>query len=110
MPTHAIRIVVAVAVALLPLACGSSPAATTATVTAPASSPVPAGVSSTTVEIRTFRFQPTSLVVAPGAEVIWTNQDQIKHTVTAGRRGQPTNAFDTDVDGVGSTARFTFTA
>src|SRR5262245_2024948 len=36
-----------------------------------------------TVEIRTFRFRPDTLVVPAGAAVVWTNADEIEHTVTS---------------------------
>jgi glucose/arabinose dehydrogenase len=36
-----------------------------------------------TVEIRSFSFQPSSIAVPAGTNIIWTNNDPVAHTVTA---------------------------
>ena len=45
-------------------------------------------------EIKLFQFKPKALEVKAGATVIWTNGDQIEHSVTAGEPGKETGAFD----------------
>jgi plastocyanin len=74
----------------------------------------------TAVTIKGFMFQPNPLHVAAGTRVVWTNEDEILHTVTSGMRtydeqhlqkdvvpGPP--GFDFQLDGKGKTAMFTFT-
>ena len=77
------RIVAALGVLLLAVACGSSgggggaapaPAASTAA--------APAGGGST-VEISNFMFMPAMLTVAVGTTVTWKFDDSTDHTVTA---------------------------
>jgi plastocyanin len=36
-----------------------------------------------TVSMQSYSFQPTELHVAPGATVVWNNDDSMGHTVTA---------------------------
>jgi plastocyanin len=45
------------------------------------------------VNIRTFQFQPTPLVVKPGTRIVWTNQDEIRHTVASGTAGARDGRF-----------------
>ena len=74
----------------------------------------------TAVTIKGFMFQPNPLHVAAGTTVVWTNEDEILHTVTSGMRtydeqhlqkdvvpGPP--GFDFQLDGKGKTAMFTYT-
>ena len=37
-----------------------------------------------TVSIRTFQFAPDTLRVKAGTRVVWTNTDEIEHTITSG--------------------------
>ena len=37
-----------------------------------------------TVAIRTFQFAPDTLRVKAGTRVVWTNADEIEHTITSG--------------------------
>jgi plastocyanin len=37
------------------------------------------------VVVRMFQFRPGETAVAPGGRVVWTNHDEIKHTVTGER-------------------------
>lgn len=79
----------------------------------------PPGASAAAVTVKLFMFDPDPMPVAAGTTVTWTNQDQIRHTVTAGTRTyddqgltrdvSPTGEFDLPLDGQGSTAEFTFT-
>lgn len=98
----------AVAAALTMVACGTA---------APQSDESPG----TTVAIRSFAFLPTQLTVDRGAEVTWTNGDDILHTVTTGAPGEqgvpgvsddtPARAdgiLDHELDGEGATVSFTF--
>jgi plastocyanin len=50
------------------------------------------------VDIKTFMFQPDPVRVKAGTEVTWTNQDDILHTVTSGKRGKTTDEFDKKVN------------
>ena len=36
------------------------------------------------VDIRSLKFQPVDLVVAPGDTIVWINHDIVAHTATAG--------------------------
>jgi plastocyanin len=40
--------------------------------------------SDTTVSIHTFQFAPDTLRVKVGTRVVWTNADEIEHTITSG--------------------------
>jgi plastocyanin len=60
------------------------------------------------VLVQGFRFQPSELTVAPGATVIWTNEDDIRHTATSGAPGQPDGTFAVSLDGKGSSGSFDF--
>lgn len=57
-----------------------------------------------TIVIRNFAFEPSTLVVAPGAKVTVHNEDPATHTVTA--TGDP-KAFDTGDIQPGATVTFT---
>ena len=54
------------------------------------------------VTVRLFQFQPGDIAVKAGSTVVWTNQDEIKHTVTA-------EAFTLSLAGKGATASHRFT-
>lgn len=111
------------AIALL-VACGGKgdaapemtmpmPTATTGNAT---KSPVPAGAATTAagsvvatggpqVQIDNFAFTPKSLTVPVGATVVWTNHDDVPHTVTSPDKIFSSQALDTDEQ-----FSFTFTA
>jgi plastocyanin len=55
------------------------------------------------VTIDTFMFSPKTLRVRVGEKVMWTNKDDILHTVTA-----PDGEFDLQLDGRGATASHAF--
>jgi plastocyanin len=59
--------------------------------------------SGTSVTIQTFQFKPPSLEVKAGTRVIWTNQDDIVHTVTSGTPESRDGRFDSRLDGKGAT-------
>ena len=48
-----------------------------------------AGASGTSVEIKTFQYDPDPITIKAGETVKWTNADGTVHTVTAGTRKQP---------------------
>lgn len=60
------------------------------------------------VAIKGFIFKPSPLEVEAGAEVTWTNQDQILHTVTAGAPGTETGVFNQELPERGAVFGFTF--
>jgi plastocyanin len=49
-----------------------------------------------TIGIENFTFAPAELTVAPGTSVIWTNHDDIPHTVTSTEGAFKSHALDTD--------------
>jgi plastocyanin len=48
------------------------------------------------VRIDNFSFGPTELTVAPGTRVVWTNHDDIPHTVVATEQQFKSPVLDTD--------------
>jgi plastocyanin len=59
--------------------------------------------------VRLFQFQPRETAIKAGTRVVWTNQDEIKHTVTAGTPGQPDGRFNIPLPGKGASASHRFT-
>ena len=60
------------------------------------------------VTIRTFAFAPDPLRVPAGTTVVFTNEDKIDHTVTAGTREAPTpDVFDGRLPSQGATFEVT---
>lgn len=107
-----------VAFSLLGAACGgaSEPAASAQ---APSSAPSPQApepsatdqTSDTGVTIRNFAFAPKKLTISVGDTVMWTNDDDILHTVTSGigqeqgvpgvtkdKNAKPDGVFDQEVE------------
>ena len=68
--------------------------------TARAETPAPAMVQK--VAIRNFAFAPQLITVAPGTTIVWINEDEDPHTVTANDKSFHSAAMDTD-------ERFSFT-
>lgn len=66
--------------------------------------PAAAAAGPDTIVIRNFAFQPSTLVVAPGAKVTVRNADPAIHTVTVSGSSKP---FDTGNIQPGATATFT---
>lgn len=58
------------------------------------SEPTKATTAPNAVTIRGFLFKPPALSVKTGTTVVWTNKDDIAHTVTSGSPGQTTGDFD----------------
>lgn len=64
--------------------------------------------SGSTVTIQTFQFKPAKLEVKVGTQVAWTNQDDIRHTVTSGAPEKKDGRFDALLVGKGKSFSFTF--
>ena len=62
-----------------------------------------------TVTAQLFKFRPDQLQIVPGTRVMFTNQDEIAHTVTSGTPEKPDRAFDIRLDGKGTSGGFAFT-
>jgi plastocyanin len=60
------------------------------------------------VEVKLFQFRPGTLEVTPGSVVTWVNQDDIRHTVTAGTPETPGGAFGAALPGMAATATVRF--
>jgi plastocyanin len=67
-----------------------------------------AGPAAPQVTIKTFAFGPKSLVVPVGTTVVWTNVDDIEHTVTSGMPDQPDGRFDQALASKGASATVRF--
>jgi plastocyanin len=63
----------------------------------------PAATNTNGVTIANFAFAPTSITVAPGQVVTWTNKDSTTHTVTEDK-----GAWDSKDLAVGGTFKHTF--
>lgn len=67
-----------------------------------AGSPKPSAASATEnpakfeVTIDNFKFSPINLTVPVGAQVTWTNRDDVPHTVTSTEKKFSSKALDTD--------------
>lgn len=59
-------------------------------------------------QIKLFQFQPKDMTVKAGATIMWTNGDDIEHSVTAGKPGKPTGAFDSGFFAKNGSFSFTF--
>jgi plastocyanin len=99
-------------VALLIAGCGSSgggggttaPTQSAAKKTTPAAAPAGPAVQMATVDIRSFKYKPVTIVVKKGGRVRWTNSDSAAHTATADDR-----SFDTQTIDKGAARMVTFT-
>jgi plastocyanin len=48
------------------------------------------------VQILKFAFVPKEITIAPGAKIVWTNQDETPHTIIASDGTFVSKAMDTD--------------
>ena len=94
-------------------ACGS---------TGPSNQPKQSSTTATSVEVVNIAYEPPSLEIEVGTEVVWTNQAEgVRHTATSGVPGEdsvpgvsegkpsrPDGIFDGDLADASSTFRFTF--
>jgi len=60
------------------------------------------------VRVRLFQFSPAAVEVPAGARVVWTNDDDIRHTVTAGVPERRDGGFDLALEGRGATGAVEF--
>ena len=67
-----------------------------------------AGTAGDAVSARNINFEPAELDVAVGTTVTFTNEDIVRHTVTAGSPDDVGDAFDEELDGEGDTVTITF--
>ncbi len=77
----------------------------------------PTGARTVAVTIERFQFLPATLDVTAGTTVVWTNKDDILHTVTSGTTSQsglgayassPDGLINGPMDGAATQFRFTF--
>jgi plastocyanin len=63
----------------------------------PTSAPATTAPAVVQVSIDNFKFTPEVITVHPGQEVVWTNRDDVPHTVTATKKSfAGSGALDTD--------------
>lgn len=67
--------------------------------------PEPTAVSSATVDIRNFSFNPSALTIKKGTKVTWVNNDIVSHTVTS----DSGNLLNSSTLSPGQSFSFTFT-
>ena len=65
---------------------------------------VPGDGDGSVVTVSGFLFRPEPLEAKVGQEVVWKNDDKVRHTATADE-----GSFDLELDGAGSSGRHTFT-
>jgi plastocyanin len=82
---------------MLGAAAGGSATAISADVTAPV------------VTVKLFQYQPPTLTVTQGTRVVWTNEDEILHTVTGLAGAAGARAIEGTLDGKGASTARTFT-
>lgn len=69
-----------------------------------------AGADRVTLDIKLFRYQPQTVEVPVGTTIVWTNRDDIEHTVTSKEDVPPELRFDSGPFGQGEAFGHTFTA
>lgn len=99
-PRRLVASVAACTVVLVGATWALDRAATTTSAEPVAAAPAPPGSASLT--IASFTYDPNPVSVAPGTAIAVTNADRATHTVTAGTRDEPTDAFDLTLDGAAS--------
>lgn len=61
------------------------------------------------IDVRNIAFRPQAVSVAVGTVVTWTNNDDVPHTVTAGKPDDaPSGEFDAPLETKGATFTFSF--
>ncbi len=58
--------------------------------------------------IKLFQFQPKEISIKAGTTIIWSNGDDIEHSVTAGAPSKESGAFDSGYFKKDGTYSFTF--
>ena len=69
-----------------------------------------AGAGSGAVAIKSFAYSPSPAKVKVGTAVTWTNGEDIRHTVTSGKRNSTDGKFDLTLDAKDATATVTLDA
>ncbi|MGB8219014.1 MAG: cupredoxin domain-containing protein [Methanoregula sp.] len=82
MPAYSRLVFCSACIVLLILACMSAGCSSYQTSSATASTPAPTG-GGTTITMKNFAFNPSTLTVKTGTVVTWVNQDATTHTVTS---------------------------
>jgi plastocyanin len=70
---------------------------------------ISADVAASAVTIKLFHYRPPRLTVTPGTRVVWTNEDEILHTVTGLAGVAGARAIEGTLDGKGASTALTFT-
>ena len=60
-------------------------------------------------QIDTFQFKPHGIEVKVGAKIVWTNNDDVTHTVTSGTPEQRSELFNSTLNGKGAKFEYTIT-
>ena len=61
------------------------------------------------IDIKLFQFEPSMIEIEAGTTIVWTNQDDIQHSVTSGTPDALTDRFDSGFFYQGETYSRTFT-
>jgi plastocyanin len=72
------------------------PPAALATLPPPKPAHAPDASGGPSVSVENFNIVPATITVAPGATVVWTNHDDVEHTVTASDNSFSSPAIQTD--------------
>lgn len=94
----AARVVVAAAALAAALALG-----------APKPAPAAQASEPMAVAVDTFQFKPARVELRTGARVVWTNHDDVTHTVTSGTAERRVDLFNQTLPGKDAKFEFTFT-
>lgn len=76
---------------------------------APTATPTTSANRTVEMEIKLFQFEPPTITVDAGTTIVWTNRDDIQHTITSGTPDAPTGRFDSGFFYQGETYARTFT-
>jgi plastocyanin len=57
-------------------------------------------------QIDTFQFKPRAVEAKAGAKIVWTNNDDVTHTVTSGTPEQHSDLFNGTLNGKGTTFEY----
>lgn len=71
-------------------------------------SPAHTVVDPAAVDIKTFQFAPDTVRVKVGEKVVFTNRDDIEHTVTAGSPDKRGTSFNKTLNGKGTSVEVVF--
>jgi len=106
MPAHSRLVFCSACTVLLILACMVAGCSSYQIQPAPAAPPASTG-GGNSITIKNFAFDPSTLTVKTGTEVMWVNQDGAPHAIVSDT-GSPVT-FSSDSLSTGASYRFTFT-